>query len=129
MKSRLLITSIAGVAVLIGGGVIAHHAYEQNVSTDFKRIAVAMVDAHNSQADWDSYMHDARLAVKTDKDRELLDAIENGVALLYKAKADSDAGASLDEVMGELKEANRLGNSARAQLGLSPVPFPETRTK
>ena len=69
MKNAVL--SVGALLVVLGGvGVMAHHVYETHLSSGYAPILKAALDPHASEADEASYLRSARVAVRTDKDRQ-----------------------------------------------------------
>jgi hypothetical protein len=77
------ITALAAI-LIVPAGAAAHHAYEQHLSAGYAPILRAALDPHASQADEDSYLRSARVAVRTDKDRETQDKLDQ--AFQYAAE-------------------------------------------
>jgi len=65
---RISFTSLA--LFLVVAGAAAHHLYETHLSSGYAPILRAAMDPHAPFAEMGSYIHDARVAVRTDKDRE-----------------------------------------------------------
>jgi hypothetical protein len=51
-------------------GAAAHHVYETHLSSGYARILRAVMDPHAPFAEMVSYIHDARVAVRTNKDQQ-----------------------------------------------------------
>lgn len=68
-------------------GLIAYKVYDHKfLSTRFRRIAIAMMDASATGADEMAYLRDARLAVRTARDKKLLDTLERAVATAQESQ-------------------------------------------
>ena len=80
MKKWLILAIVlllAGVGALYGG----YQWRQQHLSSGFRQIMLALFDLANTDADVHGYLHDARLAAKTPKDRYLLAQTETMMAL------------------------------------------------
>jgi hypothetical protein len=76
--------ALGTIMVLIGLGVTAHHVYEAHLSSGYAPILEAALDPNASDADEASYLRQARVASRTDKDRETNDKLDR--AFLFAAQ-------------------------------------------
>jgi hypothetical protein len=74
MKNAVL--PVGALLVVLGGvGATVHHVYETHLSSGYAPILKAALDMHASEADEASYLRQARLAIRTDKDQETNDKL------------------------------------------------------
>lgn len=104
--SRLRILGyILPALVLLALGIVSHYMYERHLTGDFKRDMIAASDTEESLIEMDSYLHQARLDMRTKRDRELLERFEKAKRLMETA---SEAGSRV------LIEMNGLQDQAKA---------------
>jgi hypothetical protein len=72
------------VVVLVAAGVATHHLYEQHLSSGYAPILRAALDPNAPEADEAAYLRQARVAIRTDKDRETNEKLDQ--AFQYAAE-------------------------------------------
>jgi hypothetical protein len=83
MKKWLAAVVIA--FVFVGASLYGSYQWEQrHLSSGFRRVMLALFDPSNTDADVRGYLHDARLAATTPKDRYLLTQTETMIELRVK---------------------------------------------
>jgi hypothetical protein len=99
----ICITALATLLV-VAAGATAHHMYETHLSSGYASIfKAAMTGSYGERA---QYIHEARVAVRTDKDRQV-------EAKLEKMQLDEGEPSKIN-----LAEAGRLWAELRATAGL-----------
>jgi hypothetical protein len=85
MKKALIISiSLLSAIGLIGYG--SCQGYEHHLSADLKRTLIASMDPSVTIDDLHVYLRDARLQVRTDKDKEVPEKFQTSVRLLEDSK-------------------------------------------
>jgi hypothetical protein len=69
IKHIIKITALILFLVAVTGAT-AHQVYETHLSSDYQRILRAVMDPHVPFSEMVSYIHDARVAVRTNKDQQ-----------------------------------------------------------
>jgi hypothetical protein len=110
---RISITLAA--LLLVAAGVSVHHQYEQHLSSGYAPIfKAAMTGSYEERA---QYIHEARVAMRTDKDRET-------EAKLERWQQNFNTQYDVDDMRAAYTERAKLWIELCAVAGVSPYPMP-----
>jgi hypothetical protein len=108
--------------LLLGSMYGAYEWHQRHVTDEFRRILVALFDPSNTNADAASYLHDAKLAIRTPEDNRVLSQLESLLQLRSRSTdVDWLLSHSVDDLTKSIKQADELERSIRHELGL-PAP-------
>jgi hypothetical protein len=142
MKKWLpVVVSVALVGAMLYGG---YQWQQHHLSGGFRQIMLALFDPSSTDADVRGYLHDARLAAKTPKDRYVLTQTETMMALRAQVakklqlvpepdrhSLDPKFAKLYDAFLKELKpdadQADSLEKSIRSELSLPSEKQPSPR--
>ena len=116
MKRRLIVL----ISMLLLGSMYGVYEWHQSHLTDeFRRILVALFDPSNTNADAASYLHDAKLAIRTPEDSRALSRLESLLQLRSRSTdVDWLLSHSVADLTKSMEQANELEGSIRHELGL-----------
>jgi hypothetical protein len=122
---RIGITAMA-LLLIVAAGATAHHVYETRLSSGYAPILqAAMTSSYEERT---AYIHEARVAVRTDKDREVeakLEKMQEDLSdnMPPACKSLQDIAEDEQEKFNRAVEANQRGESRAHAMAMSASPI------
>jgi hypothetical protein len=118
--------SAISLLLVVAAGATAHHVYETHLSSGYAPILqAAMTSSYEERT---AYIHEARVAVRTDKDREVeakLEKVQKDFAdeMSPACKSLQDIAEDKQEKFNRAVEANQRGEPGAYAVAMSASPI------